>query len=95
MKNAHIHRFHTRAAIAFPGKGETVYLTASEARAIASELYRCARDIENLGFCASEYHGQEIPLSHPFDAHSDTRAAARLRRQGARAIESLGMQGKF
>lgn len=84
MENAHVHRFHTRAALALPGKGETVYLTASEARAIARELCRCARDIEDRGFCASQYCGQEIQVTHPFDAHADTRAAARLRRQGAR-----------
>lgn len=86
MKNAQIHRFHERAALALPGNGATVYLTVKEARWIARELNRCARDIAARGFIASGYGTAEHSIAHPFAPHAETMQADRARR--AQAVQS-------
>lgn len=62
MKNAQVHRFHDAAAISLPGKGETVYLSAKEARKLARALYVVARSIESVSFVNSTGCDASIPI---------------------------------
>lgn len=66
MKNASIHRFHDFVALAFPGEGETVYLSASEARSIAKALCDAARNVERVPFIASEFGCVEVSSATNF-----------------------------
>lgn len=65
MNSAHVHRFHDFAAVAFCGiDGETVYLTAGDARRLASALQSCADDVDARGFTKSEFQTVSFPLSN-------------------------------
>ncbi|HFH4279289.1 TPA: hypothetical protein ACGJ4S_000993 [Pseudomonas aeruginosa] len=55
MKNAQIHRFGDRVAVSLPGKGETVYLSEKEARALARVLVDCARKPKNANGSTARY----------------------------------------
>lgn len=65
MNTAHVHRFHRFAAVAFVGiDGETVYLTADDARRLASALQSCADDVDARSFTESEFQTVSFPLSN-------------------------------
>lgn len=65
-ENAQVHRFGARVAVSLPGTGQTNYLTAKEARTLARELHRCARDVEQVpGFAESRYCTTTVALSNP------------------------------
>lgn len=67
MKGAQIHRFGPRVAISLPGKGETIYLTEKEARAIARALNACARDVKAEPRASqSAFETVSIDISDPF-----------------------------
>lgn len=61
MAHAQIHRFREKVAI-YLANGSTVYLTPSEAKAVAKALNACAKDIKARGFGDSEFHTVEIKL---------------------------------
>lgn len=65
LKSAHVHRFGDKAAVSLPGKGETVYLTPKEARALARALQACARDIGAARFTASNFATVTVGISAP------------------------------
>lgn len=64
LVNAHLHRFGDKVALSLPGKGETLYFTPKEARAIAKALNAGARDIGACKFTESNYSSQEIVLAN-------------------------------
>lgn len=64
MKNAHLHRFGDLIALSLPGKGETLYFTRKEARAIAKALNAGARDVCACKFTDSTFGSPEIELSN-------------------------------
>jgi len=64
LVNAHLHRFGDHVALSLPGKGETLYFTAKEARAIAKALNAGARDIAAVKFQDSNFGSPEIQLSN-------------------------------
>lgn len=63
---SHVHRFQGFAAIAFIGvDGETVYMTASDAAALAQALQECADDIRTRpNFAESRFSTAEFALSN-------------------------------
>lgn len=64
MKNAQIHRFGDKVAISLPGKGETIYLTPDDARAVADAMRACASNIEaQPKFSESTFATNHIVLS--------------------------------
>lgn len=52
MNAGQVHRFRDSVA-AYVGNGETVYMTAKEARAFARALVRAARSVESVPFAQS------------------------------------------
>jgi hypothetical protein len=64
--SAHVHRFHHFAAVAFTGiDGETVYMTAGDAAALADALTRCVADIHDRPrFTDSRFTTFCMPLSN-------------------------------
>ena len=61
---ADVHRFCDSVAVAFLGiKGQTVYMSAKEARSLARALHACARSIDSVTFSASNFPTTEIPLN--------------------------------
>ena len=64
--SAHVHRFNSFAAVAFLGvDGQTVYMTASDAAALAQALQECADDIRTLlNFAESQFSTAEFALSN-------------------------------
>lgn len=65
MKNASVHRFHDKAAVSLPGKGETVYLTAAAARMMGRALLDCAASIAAEPFTLSRFGTVTIPPDMP------------------------------
>lgn len=65
MAAAQVHRFREKVAIHLPGKGETVYLTQKEARAIARALTSCARDIGARKFTESQFTTVAVEVKTP------------------------------
>ncbi len=86
-----IHRFRDHAGISNGGKGgETAYLTAKEARAMAQALLRVARSIERQRFVDSAGNtstGESLPSS---DARSSGFPPALDRLPDGRAINARG-----
>ena len=65
MNTANIHRFHRFVAVAFIGiDGETVYLTADDARRLAAALQACADDVSACSFIESDFRTVSFPLSN-------------------------------
>lgn len=64
MNNARVHRFGEDVAVSLPGKGETVYMQASEARALARALNTAARDVDAVRFVDSRFNCAEVPLKN-------------------------------
>lgn len=64
--SAHVHRFNSFAAVAFLGvDGQTVYMTASDAAALAQALQECADDIRTRpNFAESRFSSVSLPLSN-------------------------------
>lgn len=60
--SAAVHRFRDQVAV-HVGTGETVYLTQRQARTLARELYRTARDIDNRAFAESDAVPVEIKIN--------------------------------
>ncbi|WP_034850360.1 hypothetical protein [Inquilinus limosus] len=54
ISEAQVHRFREHVAIYLQG-GETVYLTAAQARAISTALADCAEDVEQRSFTESRF----------------------------------------
>ena len=52
--NAQLHRFRDQVAIHL-GDGQTQYLTVKQARAIARQLNKCSKDIDNNSFQQSTF----------------------------------------
>lgn len=62
---AHVHRFQNFAAVAFCGiDGETVYMTADDARRLAHALHACASDIDVRTFTASAFPSESFTLAN-------------------------------
>lgn len=57
-----IHRFHDHIGM-YLGTGETVYLTKKQARAIARQLNKAAKDIDMRRFGDSQYKTFTLPGS--------------------------------
>lgn len=53
LTNASLHRFGDYAALSLPGKGETKYFTAQEAKALAKALNKIAKSIATERFTDS------------------------------------------
>ena len=64
MKDAHVHRFGDYVAISLPGKGETLYLTATEAKALGKVLITGAKDVGAVKFTDSKFGSPVVPLSN-------------------------------
>lgn len=64
LKDAHLHRFGDHVAISLPGRGETKYLTAKEARALAKRLNEAARDIGARKFTDSIFGSPVVKLTN-------------------------------
>lgn len=64
MNSAHVHRFGEDVAVSLPGKGETVYMQASEARALARLLNTAARDVDAVRFVDSRFSGGDVALKN-------------------------------
>ena len=61
---ARVHRFRDTVAVCFTGvDGVTVYLSASEARALSDTLNRAAESVETTNFIESNFAPVEIPLA--------------------------------
>ena len=61
---ASVHRHCDNVAVAFLGvKGQTVYMSAKEARSLARALHACARSVETVTFSQSNFGTTEIPLN--------------------------------
>lgn len=60
MIAAQVHRFGDKVAV-YVGNGETAYLTAKQARALARALNGCARSVVNETYGASNFTTVEIP----------------------------------
>ena len=61
--DAHVHRFRDRIALSLPGSGETVYLSAKEARRLGRILRECARDVVTIpDFSQSAFSAQAVEL---------------------------------
>jgi len=56
---ASVHRFHDTVAV-YIGMGETIYLSAKEAAALARALNACSRDIKKSSFVNSEFKTTDI-----------------------------------
>jgi hypothetical protein len=52
--NASLHRFHEFVALSLPGKGETLYFNAKEAKELAKALNKIAKSIDTESFLESE-----------------------------------------
>ena len=57
---ASVHRFVDQVAI-YVGDGNTTYLTAKQARALARALRDCARSVVNEKFFESSFGTREVP----------------------------------
>lgn len=64
LTGAHIHRFGDRVALSLPGKGETVYLSAAQARALAKHLNAGARSIKKEKFADSNFGSPVVELTN-------------------------------
>lgn len=64
LTNGRIHRFGDYVAISLPGKGETLYLSASEAKQLAKGLNKCAREVGACKFTDSSFGEFVIPLAN-------------------------------
>lgn len=65
--SAFVYRFVDRVAISLPGTGETIYLTAAEARKLARALNAGARSVkEEPQFSTSTFGTVEVDVSDPF-----------------------------
>ena len=65
LKNGSLHRFGDKVAISLPGKGETLYLSADEAKLLAQGLSQCADNIaEQPKFSQSNFGTFEVPLAN-------------------------------
>lgn len=60
-KHAQVHRFGDCVAM-FLSKGETVYMTPKDARAIAKALNTCARDIKQAKYVDGTFKTAEFTL---------------------------------
>lgn len=70
--SAHVHRFQHFAAVAFLGvDGQTVYMTAGDAAALAQALQECVEDIRTRPrFPDSQFTTVSLPLSNNGDRHA-------------------------
>lgn len=64
LKDASIHRLHDYVVISLPGKGETLYLTAKEAKGIAKALNKAAKSVTSEGFIESTVGTITVALSN-------------------------------
>jgi hypothetical protein len=53
MTTAQVHRFRDKVAV-YVGNGETVYMTAKEARALARAIGKVAKSVETQTFAQSD-----------------------------------------
>jgi hypothetical protein len=63
LKNAQVHRFFNQAAICLP-RGETVYLSAAEARQIGEALVECSVDIVAASPNPNQFKTVSVPLEN-------------------------------
>jgi hypothetical protein len=59
---ASVHRFHDKVAV-YVGTGETVYLDAEQAAALAAAIQKCKRDIFSKSFSESKF--QKVSIERP------------------------------
>lgn len=63
MKSVSVHRFGDRAALAILGQdGETVYLSADQARQVAANLNACADSIAACTFTESSFRAESVKI---------------------------------
>ena len=61
MNTAQIHRFGDTVAM-YLSNGETVYMTPTDAQAIAKQLNACARDVKACAYGAGSFATANIEL---------------------------------
>jgi hypothetical protein len=61
---ASVHRFGDAVAV-YVGDGNTTYLTAKQARALARALRDCAKSVVDVKFTNSEFGTRSIPYVSP------------------------------
>lgn len=64
MTNIETHRFGDYVALSVPGNGETLYLSAQEARALSKALLAGAKDVRAVKFTDSHYNTQTVKLAN-------------------------------
>lgn len=64
LVDCHLHRFGDKVAISLPGKGETKYLSAAEAKELAKQLNKAVRDIAANKFTDSEFGSTVVKLTN-------------------------------
>ena len=77
---ASVHRFGDQGAI-YVGDGNTTYLTAKQARALARALRDCARSVVNEKFFESSFGTREVPRVTLEEARTEVRRFPRNKEQ--------------
>lgn len=87
MIAAQVHRFGDKVAV-YVGNGETTYLTAKQARALARALNGCARSVVNEKFVDSNFRTVEIPEVNDEEAKKEISRFPRNKIQPEQAIKA-------